>query len=102
MLGQVHSFYEGIYETHSSTDSKPGFMKSLHPTILSEEPQDFKEIAQTFEKSFLPHINNWQSPMFYAFFPCNHNPATSIADSCANGLSLNDESIYKEIDRQVL
>lgn len=40
--------------------------------------------------------------MFYAFFPCNHNPATSIADSLANGTSIEQGRLYDEIDSKTL
>lgn len=39
--------------------------------------------------------------MFYAFFPCNHSPATSLGDHFASGLSLKTPSIVKAIENNV-
>lgn len=39
--------------------------------------------------------------MFYAFFPCNHSPATSISDKFACSLALKSTEVVSSIERNV-
>ena len=40
--------------------------------------------------------------MFFAFFPCNHSPATCIADSLACSLAIKDSNLMQAVEENIL
>src|SRR2546428_13557767 len=45
-------------------------------------------MLRDIEKLILPGITHWQSPNFFAYFPCNNSGASILGDLLSSGLGV--------------
>src|SRR5438874_876779 len=60
-------------------------MLPLNPPVKGEA---FDKILADIEPVILPGITHWQSPNFYAFFPCNASGPAILGDLLSSGLGV--------------
>ncbi len=66
----------------------PGEIRSqlpAHPPVTGES---FDSILKDIDEIIMPGITHWQSPDFFAYFPCNSSPPGILADILASGLNV--------------
>jgi aromatic-L-amino-acid/L-tryptophan decarboxylase len=67
---------------------KPGEIRASLPPTAPAKGESFEAILGDIEKLILPGITHWQSPNFYAYFPCNASGPAILGDLLSSGLGV--------------
>ncbi len=57
------------------------------PDRAPEEPEEFNDIFNDFNKIIMPGITHWQSPNFFAYFPANSSYPSLLAEMIISTLA---------------
>src|SRR6202047_3611613 len=92
---QGHAVVDWIADYHSRIESfpvlsrvRPGEIRSKLPPNAPEQGEAFDQILGDIEKLILPGITHWQSPNFFAYFPCNASGPGILGDLLSSGLGV--------------
>lgn len=64
---------------------EPGYLRKLLPPKAPEEPEDFKQMLDDFDKFVMPGIMHWKHPDFYAYFNCGNSLPNILGDMLSTG-----------------
>src|SRR5437667_8060105 len=67
---------------------EPGQIHGSLPANPPAEGEPFEAMLKDVEKLILPGITHWQSPNFFAYFPCNNSGASILGDLLSSGLGV--------------
>ncbi|RXG54182.1 hypothetical protein Avbf_07880 [Armadillidium vulgare] len=65
---------------------EPGYLRSLLPEQLPDEPEKFSDILKDVEKFIMPGVTHWSSPRFHAFYPTGNSYPAILADMLTGGI----------------
>lgn len=68
--------------------AQPGQIRASLPQHAPSTGEPFEAILGDLEKLILPGITHWQSPNFFAFFPCNASGPGILGDLLSSGLGV--------------
>ena len=90
-----HSLVDWIADYHERVESypvlsrvQPGDIRAALPPYAPARGEPFEKILADIEKVIMPGITHWQSPNFYAFFPCNASGPAILGDLLSSGLGV--------------
>jgi aromatic-L-amino-acid/L-tryptophan decarboxylase len=90
-----HAVIDWIADYHERIESypvlsrlEPGQVRASLPARAPSEGEPFAGILADIEKIIVPGITHWQSPNFYAFFPCNASGPAILGDLVSSGLGV--------------
>jgi aromatic-L-amino-acid decarboxylase len=90
-----HAVVDWIADYHARIESfpvlsraEPGEIRRSLPKVATPEGESFEAILADVEKLILPGITHWQSPNFFAFFPCNASAPAILGDLISSGLGV--------------
>lgn len=67
---------------------EPGYLKKLLPDSAPNQPESIEKILQDVQKDIFPGLTHWQSPNFFAYFPCSSSTAGILGELLSAGLSV--------------
>ena len=67
---------------------KPGEVRAALPANPPKRGEAFEEFLKDVDRILLPGITHWQSPNFFAYFPCNASGPGILGDLLASGLGV--------------
>src|SRR5437667_10464107 len=67
---------------------EPGQIHGSLPANPPAEGEPFEAMLKDVEKLILPGITHWQSPNFFAYFPCTNSGASILGDLLSSGLGV--------------
>ena len=67
---------------------KPGQIRASLPADPPVEGEPFEALMQDVERLILPGVTHWQSPNFFAYFPCNASGPGILGDLVSCGLGV--------------
>jgi aromatic-L-amino-acid decarboxylase len=90
-----HAVVDWIADYHSRIESfpvlsqvKPGEIRASLPADPPATGESFDAILGDVEKLILPGVTHWQSPNFFAYFPCNASGPGILGDLLSSGLGV--------------
>src|SRR5215468_9278179 len=90
-----HAVVDWIADYYSRIESfpvlsrvQPGQIRASLPTKAPARGEEFEIILKDVEKLILPGITHWQSPNFFAYFPCNASGPAILGDLLSSGLGV--------------
>ena len=90
-----HAVIDWIADYHSRIESfpvlsqvKPGQIRASLPANPPEHGEPFDALLKDMDKIILPGITHWQSPNFFAYFPCNASGPGILGDLLSSGLGV--------------
>ncbi len=90
-----HAVIDWIADYHERIESypvlspvEPGEVRASLPAHPPSQAEPFSRILADIEKVVLPGTTHWQSPNFYAFFPCNASGPAILGDLLSSGLGV--------------
>ena len=90
-----HALIDWIADYHSRAESfpvlsqvKPGEVRASLPTKPPAEGEPFEAILKDIDAKILPGVTHWQSPNFFAYFPCNASGPGILGDLLSSGLGV--------------
>jgi aromatic-L-amino-acid decarboxylase len=67
---------------------KPGEIRAALPVNPPAHGEPFGALLKDVERFILPGITHWQSPNFFAYFPCNASGPAILGDLLSSGLGV--------------
>ena len=90
-----HAVIDWIADYHSRIESfpvlsqvKPGEIRAALPVNPPAQGEPFDALLKDVEKLILPGVTHWQSPNFFAYFPCNASGPGILGDLLSSGLGV--------------
>src|SRR3979411_1086988 len=90
-----HAVVDWIADYHSRVESfpvlsqvKPGEIRAALPPDPPTKGESFGTLLREVEKLILPGVTPWQSPNFFAYFPCNASGPGILGDLVSSGLGV--------------
>jgi aromatic-L-amino-acid/L-tryptophan decarboxylase len=84
----IADYYSKIESYPVLSQVKPGQIRASLPTAAPAKGEPFEAILGDVEKFILPGITHWQSPNFFAYFPCNASGTAILGDLLSSGLGV--------------
>ncbi len=67
---------------------KPGEIRATLPASPPAQGEPFDTLLKDVERLILPGVTHWQSPNFFAYFPCNASGPGILGDLLSSGLGV--------------
>jgi len=90
-----HAVVDWIADYHARIESfpvlspaKPGEIRTALPANPPAQGESFDALLKDVERVILPGITHWQSPNFFAYFPCNASGPGILGDLLSSGLGV--------------
>jgi len=81
--------YQETVTTHPvMSQVAPGDIRAMLPTTAPTQGEPFEAVLADIDRIIMPGITHWQSPNFYAYFPCNNSGPSILADMISSGLGV--------------
>jgi len=84
----IADYYARIESYPVFSRAEPGQVRGSLPVNPPAQGESFVAILSDVEKLIMPGITHWQSPNFYAFFPCNASGPAILGDLISSGLGV--------------
>src|ERR1700747_3797199 len=88
VIDWIADYYSKIESFPVLSQSKPGQLRSQLPPAGPEQSEPFEAILRDIENLILPGITHWQSPNFFAYFPCNASGPAILGDLLSSGFGV--------------
>ena len=90
-----HAVVDWIADYHARIESfpvlsqvKPGEIRAALPATPPAKGELFDALLKDVERIILPGVTHWQSPNFFAYFPCNASGPGILGDLLSSGLGV--------------
>ena len=90
-----HAVVDWIADYQSRVESlpvlsqvKPGQIRASLPAAPPAQGEPFEALLKDVERLILPGVTHWQSPNFFAYFPCNSSGPGILGDLLSSGLGV--------------
>jgi aromatic-L-amino-acid decarboxylase len=70
------------------SQTKPGQIRASLPSNPPAQGEPFEALLKDVENLILPGLTHWQSPNFFAYFPCNASGPGILGDLLSSGLGV--------------
>ena len=88
VIDWIADYYKNVDSFPVLSQSAPGDIRKLLPDHPPEDGETFEEVLADMNEKILPGITHWQSPNFFAFFPCNSTGPAILGDMLSTGLGV--------------
>jgi aromatic-L-amino-acid decarboxylase len=90
-----HTMVDWIADYQSRVESlpvlsqvKPGQIRASLPVEPPVKGEEFEVVLKDVDRLILPGVTHWQSPNFFAYFPCNASGPGILGDLLSSGLGV--------------
>jgi aromatic-L-amino-acid decarboxylase len=84
----IADYYSRIESFPVLSRVEPGQVRASLPATPPAKGEDFSALLRDVEKLILPGVTHWQSPNFFAYFPCNASGPAILGDLICSGLGV--------------
>src|SRR5437764_2015847 len=84
----IADYYERIESFPVLSQALPGEIRASLPKEAPAKPEPFEAILADVKKIIVPGITHWQSPNFFAYFPCNASGPAILGDLLSSGFGV--------------
>ena len=88
MVDWIADYYGRIESFPVLSQTKPGEVRESLQAHAPAKGEPFRAMLADIEKLILPGVTHWQSPNFYAYFPCNASGPAILGDLLSSGLGV--------------
>jgi len=88
VIDWIADYYSRIESFPVLSRAEPGEIRASLPPHAPAQGESFDRILQDVEQLMLPGITHWQSPNFYAYFPCNASGPAILGELMSSGLGV--------------
>ncbi|KAG6642076.1 phenylacetaldehyde synthase-like [Carya illinoinensis] len=67
---------------------EPGYLQKRLPKSTAHDPEPIETILQDVKDHIIPGITHWQSPNFFAYFPCTSSIAGFLGEMLCTGFNV--------------
>ena len=84
----IARYMENVESFPVLSQVKPGQIRSQLPDSPPQTPERMEDILTDLDRIILPGVTHWQSPGFFAFFPCNNSPPSILGELLSAALGV--------------
>jgi len=84
----IADYLTQIEEYPVLSQAEPGQIRALLPPHAPETGEPFSNLLADIDRVIFPGITHWQSPNFFAYFPCNASGPAILGDLLSSGLGV--------------
>lgn len=84
----IADYYSRIETFPVLSPVEPGQIRASLPPQPPAKGESIETMLRDVEKLILPGVTHWQSPNFFAFFPCNASGPAILGDLLSSGLGV--------------
>ncbi|XP_027339554.1 tyrosine/DOPA decarboxylase 2-like [Abrus precatorius] len=88
MIDFLADYYENVGNYPVLSQVEPGYLTKLLPTFAPLNPEPIETILQDMHQHIIPGITHWQSPKYFAYFPCSGSTAGFVGEMLSTGLNV--------------
>src|SRR5450631_206129 len=88
VIDWIADYYQRVESFPVLSRTEPGQIRASLPENPPAKGEPFEAILGDVEKLILPGITHWQSPNFFAYFPCNASGPAILGDLLSSGLGV--------------
>jgi aromatic-L-amino-acid decarboxylase len=88
VIDWIADYYKNVDSFPVLSQAAPGEIRSKLPDHPPEDGETFEAVLADMNEKILPGITHWQSPNFFAFFPCNSSGPAILGDMLSTGLGV--------------
>ena len=88
VIDWIADYYENIESYPVLSKIKPGELRKGLPKNPPKEGEKFINILSDMNDKIIPGVTHWQSPNFFAYFPCNSTGPAILGDLLSSGLGI--------------
>ena len=88
VIDWIADYYKNVDSFPVLSQTVPGEIREQLPDQPPEEGETFETVLADMNEKILPGITHWQSPNFFAFFPCNSTGPAILGDMLSTGLGV--------------
>ena len=88
VIDWIADYYKNVDSFPVLSQSAPGNIRKQLPDHPPEDGETFEAVLADMNEKILPGITHWQSPNFFAFFPCNSTGPAILGDMLSTGLGV--------------
>jgi aromatic-L-amino-acid decarboxylase len=80
LVDWIADYYEQIEKYPVMAQVAPGQVRASLPAAAPARGEPFDAMLRDVEQKIVPGVTHWQSPNFYAYFPCNSSGPSVLGD----------------------
>ena len=88
VIDWIADYYKNVDSFPVLSQAAPGDIREQLPDHPPEDGETFEVVLADMNEKILPGITHWQSPNFFAFFPCNSTGPAILGDMLSTGLGV--------------
>ena len=88
MVDWIADYYSRIESFPVLSQVKPGETRASLPSSAPLKSEPFEAMLKDVGDKILPGVTHWQSPNFFAYFPCNASGPGILGDLLSSGLGV--------------
>ena len=88
VIDWIADYYKNVDSFPVLSQLAPGDIRKQLPDHPPEDGENFEAVLADMNEKILPGITHWQSPNFFAFFPCNSTGPAILGDMLSTGLGV--------------
>ncbi|KAF9240382.1 pyridoxal phosphate-dependent transferase [Melanogaster broomeanus] len=88
-IDHICDYYYTLQNKPVASQVEPGYLRKALPPAAPQTGEDFKQIAEDYQKFIIPGLMHWQHPSFFAYFPTASTFEAILGDLYANGIGPN-------------
>ena len=88
VIDWIADYYKNVDSFPVLSQASPGDIREQLPDHPPEDGETFEAVLADMNEKILPGITHWQSPNFFAFFPCNSTGPAILGDMLSTGLGV--------------
>ena len=88
LIDWIADYYDYVESHPVQSQVKPGDIRASLPASAPQTGESFEHWMQDVDNYIMPGITHWQSPNFFAFFPCNASGPGILGDLLSSGLNV--------------
>lgn len=88
VIDWIADYYENIESYPVLSMIKPGELRKSLPKNPPKDGENFNNILNDMDDKIIPGVTHWQSPNFFAYFPCNATGPAILGDLLSSGLGI--------------
>ncbi|KAK1424006.1 hypothetical protein QVD17_19317 [Tagetes erecta] len=83
----IADYYSNIEQYPVCSQVKPGFLTETMLKLAPLEPEPIETIMQDVQNHIIPGLTHWESPGFFAFFPCTASIGNFLGEMLITGFN---------------
>ena len=88
VIDWIADYYKNVESFPVLSQTSPGDIREQLPDHPPEDGETFEAVLADMNEKIIPGITHWQSPNFFAFFPCNSTGPAILGDMLSTGLGV--------------